>query len=101
MLSQQFRRLGLRQIVFEAKQTYTSREIFSPRFHHIKPPLRPQALLGHPLCLTLLHFKWHGLARYLYYINLLLYITFLTFLTGYVISTPPPNAYADRLAESV
>ena len=60
--------------------------------------LSSQALLGHPLCLTLLHFKWHRLARYLYYINLLLYITFLTFLTGYLISTPPPNAYADKLA---
>ncbi|XP_043192938.1 transient receptor potential cation channel subfamily A member 1 homolog isoform X2 [Amphibalanus amphitrite] len=56
------------------------------------------ALLGHPLCLTLLHFKWHRLARYLYYVNLLLYITFLTFLTGYLISTPPPNAYTDKIA---
>ena len=64
-------------------------------------PLPPQALLGHPLCLTLLHFKWHRLARYLYYVNLLLYITFLTFLTGYIISTPPPNAYSDKLAALV
>ncbi|XP_037083097.1 transient receptor potential cation channel subfamily A member 1 homolog isoform X2 [Pollicipes pollicipes] len=54
------------------------------------------ALLGHPLCITLLHLKWHKLARYLYYTNLILYVTFLTFLTGYMVSTPPPDAFGHK-----
>ncbi|XP_033118085.1 transient receptor potential cation channel subfamily A member 1 homolog isoform X1 [Anneissia japonica] len=47
-------------------------------------------LLGHPLVLTLLTHKWDCYGRYFYYLSLLIYIVFLFFLTGYIITTPPP-----------
>ncbi|ELT91340.1 hypothetical protein CAPTEDRAFT_201917 [Capitella teleta] len=50
-------------------------------------------LLVHPLVSSLLMHKWRSFARWVYYFNLLIYCTFLTFLTGYICSTNAPFEY--------
>ena len=50
-------------------------------------------LLAHPLVTSLLTHKWDAFGRYVYYFGLFLYIVFLTFLTGYVVSTDAPYLY--------
>lgn len=52
---------------------------------------RRQKLLSHPLCISLLHLKWVSFGRYVYYTNLLFYLLFLAFLTGYILTTPAPQ----------
>ncbi|CAL1283118.1 unnamed protein product [Larinioides sclopetarius] len=47
-------------------------------------------LLSHPLCESLLKRKWQYYGRYVYYSNLLVFILFLIFLTGYVVTAVPP-----------
>ncbi|KAG8199670.1 hypothetical protein JTE90_022120 [Oedothorax gibbosus] len=47
-------------------------------------------LLSHPLCESLLHRKWKHYGRYVYYSNLLVFVLFLIFLTGYVVTAVPP-----------
>lgn len=47
-------------------------------------------LLAHPLVNALLRHKWNSFGRTFYYMNFLIYAIFLTFLTGYIVSTPPP-----------
>nr|UPO70950.1 sTRP5 [Mesobuthus martensii] len=49
-----------------------------------------QQLLGHPICTSLLNYKWRIYGRYVYYTNLLVYILFLIFFTGYVLCNHPP-----------
>ncbi|XP_022241901.1 transient receptor potential cation channel subfamily A member 1 homolog isoform X2 [Limulus polyphemus] len=49
-----------------------------------------QTLLGHPLCTSLVNYKWKRYGRYVYYGDLFIFLIFLTFLTGYVLTTPPP-----------
>ncbi|XP_064627394.1 transient receptor potential cation channel subfamily A member 1 homolog isoform X2 [Lineus longissimus] len=52
-------------------------------------------LLAHPLVTALLRHKWNSYGRYFYYVNLLFYLIFLLFLTGYVVSAEPhaPRQY--------
>ena len=47
-----------------------------------------QNLLRHPLCLALVRRKWNKYGRYLYYMGLLRYSTFLAFLTSFALLTP-------------
>ena len=44
-------------------------------------------LLSHPLVTYLLRYKWRSFGRYVYYSKLILYLTFLCFLTGYAMVT--------------
>ena len=46
-------------------------------------------LVSHPLIQASLNKKWQNFAAYLYYSKLLLYVCFLTFLTGYILVTAP------------
>jgi len=50
-------------------------------------------LLAHPLVTSLLRYKWDSFGRYFYYMNLFLYCVFITFLTGYVVTTTAPYMY--------
>ncbi|GFS41325.1 transient receptor potential cation channel subfamily A member 1 homolog [Trichonephila inaurata madagascariensis] len=52
-------------------------------------------LLSHPLCESLLRRKWKYYGRYVYYSNLLVFILFLIFLTGYVVTAVPPCPLED------
>ena len=47
-------------------------------------------LLRHPLCLSLVRYKWHKYGKFPYYFNLLSYFTFLMFLTAFVLTSPSP-----------
>lgn len=47
-------------------------------------------LLAHPLVTALLRYKWTKFGRTFYYVNFLVYAVFLTFLTGYIVSTNAP-----------
>lgn len=51
-------------------------------------------LLAHPLVTSLLRHKWNSFGRVFYYINFFVYAIFLTFLTGYILSTTAPFAYS-------
>ncbi|XP_069972152.1 transient receptor potential cation channel subfamily A member 1 homolog isoform X2 [Penaeus vannamei] len=48
-------------------------------------------LLAHPVCVHLIKQKWYNYGRFVYYGNLFLYLTFVTCLTGYVISVRDLN----------
>ncbi|RUS77619.1 hypothetical protein EGW08_014619 [Elysia chlorotica] len=54
-----------------------------------------EALLGHPLVTSLLQHKWNALGSFFYYFSFAIYMVFLTFLTGYMISTDPPHTYGN------
>lgn len=47
--------------------------------------------------MALVRYKWNNFGRYVYYTNLLLYVTFLLCLTDYVIYTPSPYDANDIL----
>ncbi|KAL4233750.1 hypothetical protein ACF0H5_008430 [Mactra antiquata] len=47
-------------------------------------------LLAHPLVVALLRYKWTKLGSKLCIVNFLVYSTFLTFLTGYIVTTDAP-----------
>jgi len=47
-------------------------------------------LLAHPLVTALLRYKWTKFGRTFYYVNFFIYAVFLTFLTGYVVTTDAP-----------
>ncbi|XP_078698733.1 transient receptor potential cation channel subfamily A member 1 homolog isoform X2 [Branchiostoma floridae x Branchiostoma belcheri] len=47
-------------------------------------------LLAHPLSTSLLRHKWTKYGRYIYYFSLIIYLVFLTFLTGYLVTVRPP-----------
>lgn len=47
-------------------------------------------LLAHPLTTSLLRRKWHNMGRYLYYTNLLVYVVYLIFFTGFSLTIPSP-----------
>ncbi|XP_013400960.1 transient receptor potential cation channel subfamily A member 1 homolog [Lingula anatina] len=47
-------------------------------------------LLSHPLVASLLKHKWQKFGAAFYYINLIIYSVFLTFLTGYMLVHEPP-----------
>ena len=50
-------------------------------------------MLRHPLCLSLIRYKWFKVGRKLYYFNLLFYISFLATLTAYTLTIPNPAEY--------
>ncbi|XP_023331663.1 transient receptor potential cation channel subfamily A member 1 homolog isoform X2 [Eurytemora carolleeae] len=52
-------------------------------------------LLRHPLCLSLIRYKWFKVGRKLYYFNLLFYISFLATLTAYTLTIPNPAEYPE------
>ena len=56
-----------------------------------------QNLLGHPLCMALVRYKWNNCGRYVYYGNLLSYLLFLAFLTEFIINSPAPYIAKDIL----
>ncbi len=47
-------------------------------------------MLRHPLCLALVRHKWKSFGRYVYYVQLFLYVLFLFFLTSYLLLAPNP-----------
>ncbi|XP_077977719.1 transient receptor potential cation channel subfamily A member 1 homolog [Glandiceps talaboti] len=47
-------------------------------------------LIAHPLVTSLIRHKWNHYGRYFYYTGLFIYALFVAFLTGYVLTTPPP-----------
>ncbi|XP_071749523.1 transient receptor potential cation channel subfamily A member 1 homolog [Lepeophtheirus salmonis] len=51
-------------------------------------------LLGHPLCMALVRLKWNKFGRYVYYLNLSVYLMFVLFLTFYILETPAPYSIA-------
>ncbi|XP_033741695.1 transient receptor potential cation channel subfamily A member 1 homolog [Pecten maximus] len=52
-------------------------------------------LLAHPLVTSLLRHKWNSFGRVFYYINFFIYAIFLTFLTGYILSSNAPFTYSE------
>ncbi|XP_013406001.1 transient receptor potential cation channel subfamily A member 1 homolog isoform X2 [Lingula anatina] len=90
----------------------SSGSIYDEDTHIIKPDVRPYSkdsrilkknhplqimvsskredLLSHPLVSSLLKHKWHKFGAAFYYINLIFYCVFLTFLTGYMLVHEPP-----------
>lgn len=54
-----------------------------------------ETLLGHPLVTSLLQHKWNALGSFFYYFSFAIYMVFLTFLTGYMVSTDPPDTYGN------
>ncbi|KAG1661213.1 Transient receptor potential cation channel subfamily A member 1 [Nymphon striatum] len=52
--------------------------------------VKRQGLLGHPLCTSLLEYKWKLFGRYVFYGNLLIYTAFLILLTGYALYETDP-----------
>ena len=57
-------------------------------------------LLDHPLVTSLLRHKWNKYGRYFYYGNLLIYILFMVFLTGYIVVTKPPFYYQQSVCKT-
>ena len=55
-------------------------------------------LLGHPVCMALIRYKWNKFGRQAYIFTLLLNILFCLFLTIYTISTPAPYSHS-QIAE--
>ncbi|XP_077989290.1 transient receptor potential cation channel subfamily A member 1-like [Glandiceps talaboti] len=47
-------------------------------------------LIAHPLVTSLIRHKWNAYSGYFYYTGLFIYVLFVAFLTGYVLTTPPP-----------
>ncbi|KAK3773373.1 hypothetical protein RRG08_023251 [Elysia crispata] len=54
-----------------------------------------ETLLAHPLVTSLLQHKWNALGSFFYYFSFAIYMVFLTFLTGYMVSTDPPDKYGN------
>ncbi|XP_059143881.1 transient receptor potential cation channel subfamily A member 1 homolog isoform X2 [Physella acuta] len=50
-------------------------------------------LLAHPLVTSLLQHKWNTFGSFFYYLSFFVYVIFLIFLTGYMVSTQPPYNY--------
>lgn len=49
-----------------------------------------EELLGHPLVVSLLHHKWKSYGKYVYYFGLIIYLSFVLFLTNYISSIDAP-----------
>lgn len=49
-----------------------------------------QTLLGHPLCMALVRYKWNSFGKYIYFITLFLFAIFVVFLTYFLIQSPAP-----------
>ncbi|KAH9498505.1 Transient receptor putative cation channel sub A member 1 [Bulinus truncatus] len=52
-----------------------------------------ESLLAHPLATSLLQYKWNKFGSFFYYLSFCIYLVFLIFLTGFMISTDPPYMY--------
>ncbi|XP_054708114.1 transient receptor potential cation channel subfamily A member 1 homolog [Uloborus diversus] len=53
-------------------------------------------LLSHPLCESLLMYKWKNYGRYVYYGNLAVFVSFLIFFTSYIVTAIPPCPLGDE-----
>ena len=49
-------------------------------------------LLKHPLVGSLLHYKWKTFGQYGYFLNMLIYVIFLIFLTSFALVTLNPQS---------
>ncbi|CAM1295460.1 Uncharacterised protein g1290 [Pycnogonum litorale] len=54
-----------------------------------------QALLEHPLCISLMQCKWQKFASYFIYLNVFGFVVFLFFLTGYILAATDPSKDPD------
>ncbi|XP_071078636.1 transient receptor potential cation channel subfamily A member 1 homolog [Haliotis cracherodii] len=63
--------------------------------------LRRKDLLSHPLVMSMLNHKWLTLGCPLYIASVHLYLVFLTFLTVYIVETPPPYIYNATVAAAM
>jgi len=52
-------------------------------------------LLRHPLVVSLLNHKWRSYGRWVYFINLFIYLCFMGFLNSYMLTVPPPYAVGE------
>jgi hypothetical protein len=62
-----------------------------------------QDLLGHPVAMALIRYKWNQFGCYVYFIALFLYLLFVAALTAYIILTPASYSHAqvmNRIRES-
>lgn len=59
-----------------------------------------QSLLGHPLCMALVRYKWNRLGRYIYFVILFFYLLFVASVTLFTLSTPAPYSPSQILAAS-
>ncbi|XP_067947890.1 transient receptor potential cation channel subfamily A member 1 homolog isoform X2 [Watersipora subatra] len=78
--------------VLEEAQAYSTKKSVIKRNHPMLIMVRSarEDLLAHPLVTSLLRHKWHTVGRYFYYFNLILYLVFLIFITGFALSLPAP-----------
>ncbi|XP_077977581.1 uncharacterized protein LOC144433145 [Glandiceps talaboti] len=53
-------------------------------------------LLGHPVVTSLLRQKWNNYCQQIYYSGLFVYLVFVVFLTGYMLTTPPPYYFYSK-----
>ncbi|XP_070568500.1 transient receptor potential cation channel subfamily A member 1 homolog [Ptychodera flava] len=53
------------------------------------------SLLGHPVVKSLIRYKWKTYSRHVYYTGMIIYFIFVLFLTGYLLSTPPPYYFRE------
>ena len=58
------------------------------------------ALLGHPLCMALVRYKWNKFGRHIYFFLLFLYWLFLAAVTFFTINTPAPYSARQLMAHS-
>ena len=59
-----------------------------------------QSLLGHPLCMALVRYKWNRLGRYIYFVILFFYLLFVASVTLFTLSTPAPYSASQIMAAS-
>jgi transient receptor potential cation channel subfamily A protein 1 len=57
-----------------------------------------ERLLGHPLISGLLRHKWQSFGRYIYYLNLLVFLAYLAAITAYAAVIIPPTAFNHVMA---
>ena len=58
-------------------------------------------LLGHPLCMALVRYKWNKFGRYAFYFNLIYYSIFVAVFTEYMISSPRPYSPAQLIEHAI
>ncbi|KAI8752888.1 transient receptor potential cation channel subfamily A member 1 [Biomphalaria glabrata] len=60
-----------------------------------------ESLLAHPLATSLLQYKWNKFGSFFYYLSFCIYVVFLVFLTGFMISTEPPFHFDSKDRELI
>ena len=58
-------------------------------------------LLGHPLCMALVRYKWNKFGRYAFYFNLIYYVLFVALFTEYMLSSPRPYSPTQLLKHAI